>query len=103
MNFAEKYPQLQRALDLLDPSNYTKEELEAYDKQIESNRLHKLKMESIVEEAREIGRQEGIKMMDSMVYAMLDGKTDSEIAAEFKLDILEVENLLSEIRYLRNS
>ena len=57
MNLSEKYPELKKALDLLDPSNYTKEQLDAYDKQIESDRLYKLKIASIVEDGRIQGRR----------------------------------------------
>jgi hypothetical protein len=98
MNFAEKYPEIKKALDLLDPSNYTKEELDEYDRQVESDRLYKLKIESIVEEGRIKGREEGKNLALSIIEAMSNGKTDAEIAADFKLDIQFVENLLAEMR-----
>ena len=98
MNLSEKYPELKKALDLLDPSNYTKEQLDAYDKQIESDRLYKLKIASIVEDGRIQGREEGKNLVFSIIKAMSTGKTNKEIANEFKLDISFVENLLAEIR-----
>lgn len=98
MNLSEKYPELKKALDLLDPSNYTKEQLDAYDKQIESDRLYKLKIASIVEDGRIQGREEGKNLVFSIIKAMSTGKTNKEIANEFKLDISFVENLLAEIK-----
>jgi predicted transposase YdaD len=98
MNISEKYPEIKESLDLLDPSNYTKEELDEYYRQVESDRLYKLKIESIVEEGRIKGREEGKNLVLSIIEAMSNGKTNAEIAADFKLDIQFVENLLAEIR-----
>ena len=98
MNLSEKHPQFQKALELLNPTNYTKEQLDEYDQHMESVRLHKLKIESIVEDGRIQGREEGKNLVFSIIKAMSTGKTNKEIANEFKLDISFVENLLAEIR-----
>ena len=61
MNTQYNYPNLKKAVELLDESNYTEGQLVAYDKYLDSIRTWNSSMKLSYEEGREEGRDEGLQ------------------------------------------
>jgi predicted transposase/invertase (TIGR01784 family) len=101
MDTQYNYPNLKKAVELLDESNYTEGQLLAYDRYLDSirswNSSMKLSYEEGVEEGIEKGVQKGIekgmKNIESVLSDLKAGNPVEEVAAKYELDPAYVDML----------
>lgn len=96
MNTQYNYPNLKKAVELLDESNYSEGQLVAYDKYVDSIRSWNSSMKLSYEEGHDEGRAEEHKLLVAIVKNLKAGISIDEIAQIHVVDILYVQNLKNE-------
>jgi predicted transposase/invertase (TIGR01784 family) len=100
------YPNLLKAAELLDESNYTQEQLNAYDRHLLAvYDINMSRIESFDEgvdeglnRGREEGREEGIHLSVPIIKELLKGElTHEEIAEKFSVSVQLVAKLAEEL------
>jgi predicted transposase/invertase (TIGR01784 family) len=100
------YPNLLKAAELLDESNYTQEQLNAYDRHLLA--VYDINMSRIesfdegvdegLKRGREEGREEGIHLSVPIIKELLKGElTHEEIAEKFSVSVQLVAKLAEEL------
>ena len=109
------YPNLLKAAELLDESNYTQEQLNAYDRHllavydINMSRIESFDEGVEVRETRgvekdlkqglEQGREEGIHLSAPIIKELLKGKlSQKEIASKFSISVDAVNKLAEDLK-----
>jgi len=97
------YPNLLKAAELLDESNYTQEQLNAYDRHLLA--VYDINMSRIesfdegVEEGLKLGREEGIHLSVPIIKELLKGElSHEEIAVKFSISLEAVNKLAEELK-----
>lgn len=88
MNTQYNYPNLKKAVELLDESNYTEGQLVAYDRYLDSIRSWNSSMKSSYEE--------GQHQVVSILRSLKEGKTIKEIASELNVEESFIQGLANE-------
>lgn len=97
MDTQYNYPNLKKAVELLDESNYTEGQLLAYDRYLDSIRSWNSSMKLSYEEGIEEGKE---KMKKDLEFALNDlkaGKPIEQVAAKYDLDNNYLEMLYQHI------
>ena len=105
------YPNLLKAAELLDESNYTQEQLNAYDRHLLAvYDINMVRIESFDEgfdeglkrgrgEGRQEGREEGIHLSAPIIKELLKGQlSHEEIAVKFSISLEAVNKLAEELK-----
>jgi predicted transposase/invertase (TIGR01784 family) len=93
MDTQYNYPNLKKAVELLDESNYTEGQLLAYDRYLDSIRTWNSSMKLSYEEGVEEGIEKGMKNLESVLNDLKAGKPVEEVAAKYELESAYVEML----------
>lgn len=88
MNTQYNYPNLKKAVELLDESNYTEGQLVAYDKYLDSIRSWNSSMK--------LSYEEGQHLVVSILRSLKEGKSIKAIASEYSVEVSYIENLRKE-------
>ena len=105
MNAQHNYPNLKKAVELLDESNYTEGQLVAYDRYLDSirtwNSSMKLSYEEGIDEGRTTGKAEGkVEGAQNLAQALKDlkaGKSIEEVAEEYNFEIFYIQQLYQQL------
>lgn len=113
MNAQFNYPNLKKAVELLDESNYTEGQLVAYDRYLDSirtwNSSMKLSYEEGIDEGRAVGREEGrvegkeegvkegAQILALALKALKAGNSPEEVAQAYGFDIPFIQELYQKL------
>lgn len=113
MNAQYNYPNLKKAVELLDESNYTEGQLVAYDRYLDSirtwNSSMKLSYEEGIDEGRAVGREEGrvegkeegvkegAQILALALKALKAGNSPEEVAQAYGFDIPFIQELYQKL------
>lgn len=113
MNAQYNYPNLKKAVDLLDESNYTEGQLVAYDRYLDSirtwNSSMKLSYEEGIDEGRALGREEGrvegkeegvkegAQILALALKALKAGNSPDEVAEAYGFDLSFIQALYQQL------
>ena len=113
MNAQYNYPNLKKAVELLDESNYTEGQLVAYDRYLDSirtwNSSMKLSYEEGIDEGRAVGREEGrvegkeegvkegAQILALALKALKAGNSPEEVAQAYGFDIPFIQELYQQL------
>jgi DNA-binding NarL/FixJ family response regulator len=88
MNTQYNYPNLKKAVELLDESNYTEGQLVAYDKYLDSIRSWNSSMK--------LSYEEGQQHVVSILRSLKEGKSVKKIASELNVEDSYIQGLENE-------
>ena len=91
MNTQYNYPNLKKAVELLDESNYTEGQLVAYDQYLDSIRSWNSSMKLSYEEGIEKGRTETENKVLAIIQELRAGVSINDIALKHQVDVEYVE------------
>ncbi len=90
----ETFEELKKAIELVDESNFTPEQLYAYDRYLDNIITKKAIEDYIKETSFEAGKEEGIQITVAILKAIQEGHlTHEAIALEYGISVEEVEKL----------
>jgi predicted transposase/invertase (TIGR01784 family) len=90
----ETFEELKKAIELVDESNFTPEQLYAYDRYLDNIRTKKAIEDYIKERSFEAGKEEGIQITVAILKAIQEGHlTHETIALQYGISVEEVEKL----------
>ncbi len=90
----ETFEELKKAIELVDESNFTPEQLYAYDRYLDNIRTKKAIEDYIKERSFEAGKEEGIQITVAILKAIQEGHlTHEAIALEYGISVEEIEKL----------
>ncbi len=90
----ETFEELKKAIELVDESNFTPEQLYAYDRYLDNIRTKKAIEDYIKERSFEAGKEEGIQITVAILKAIQEGHlTHEAIALQYGISVEEVEKL----------
>lgn len=91
MNTQYNYPNLKKAVELLDESNYTEGQLVAYDRYLDSIRSWNSSMKYSFEEGVDKGAKETEIQILSIIQDLKSGMSVSDIANKHQVEMSYVE------------
>lgn len=93
MNTQYNYPNLKKAVELLDESNFTDSQLVAYDKYLDSIRSWNSSIKLSYEEGMEEGKKDERNLTLAIISDLKAGKSVHAIADTYNVEIEFVEKL----------
>jgi predicted transposase/invertase (TIGR01784 family) len=96
MNTQYNYPNLKKAVELLDESNYTEGQLVAYDKYLDSIRSWNSSMKLSYEEGREEGREEERQLILKIINDLREKISVDEISTKYGVKVSFVEQFVKD-------
>ena len=94
MNTQYNYPNLKKAVELLDESNYTEGQLVAYDKYLDSIRTWNSSMKLSYEEGREEGREEERQLILKIINDLRERISVVDISTKYGVEVSFVEQFI---------
>ena len=95
MNTQYNYPNLKKAVELLDESNYTEGQLVAYDKYLDSIRSWNSSMKLSYEEGREEGREEERQLILKIINDLNEKISVNEISTKYGVEVSFIEQFVN--------
>ena len=96
MNTQYNYPNLKKAVELLDESNYTEGQLVAYDKYLDSIRSWNSSMKLSYEEGREEGREEERQLILKIINDLRERISVDEISKKHHVEVSFIEQFIKD-------
>ena len=93
MDTQYNYPNLKKAVELLDESNYTEGQLLAYDRYLDSIRTWNSSMKLSYEEGLEEGKEKMKKDLEAALADLKSGKSIDEVSTQYNFDSAYIEFL----------
>ena len=99
MNTQYNYPNLMKAVELLDESNYTEGQLVAYDQYLDSIRSWNSSMKLSYDEGRYEGREEGRELERQLILKIINDLRErisvAEISTKYGVEVSFVEQFIT--------
>ncbi len=93
MNTQYNYPNLKKAVELLDESNYTEGQLVAYDQYLDSIRSWNSSMKLSYEEGLDKGEANAEKRILAIIQDLKSGISEIDIAKKHQVEVSFVQKL----------